>query len=187
MGEEEGGGRARGCAPAGRPGTLPAWPGPLPQRQIPCLPQRRALYPLIDAESLGFVIQQLIVSIPPRAVAVRAWPFLSLSVVPQGLGVFTLNSRPAKRIYSLIMELKTLLAWSWGAGGGGGVGKLGMGGGSVSLAPFSGETFGFMWRLVILSLSPSSACCSSLKIFCHVYWDNEGLFFYFYSNINVRK
>lgn len=71
-------------------------------------PHRRAAPPLMNAESLGFVIQQLIVSIPPREEAARAKPFLSHSVVPQALGVFTLNSRPGKRIYSLIAERKAL-------------------------------------------------------------------------------
>lgn len=63
----------------------------------------------IDAQGSFFVIQQLILNIThptPRGKATRAKPFLSLSVVLQALGVFTLNSRPWKRIYSLITGIK---------------------------------------------------------------------------------
>lgn len=62
-----------------------------------------------DAQSRGSVIQQLILNIThptPRGKAARTKPFLSLSVVLQSLGVFTLNSRPWKRIYSLITGIK---------------------------------------------------------------------------------
>lgn len=62
-----------------------------------------------DAQSSGFVIRQLILNIAhptPGEKAARAKPFLSLSVVLQALGVFTLNSRPWKRIYSLITGIK---------------------------------------------------------------------------------
>jgi len=55
------------------------------------------------------VIHQLIVSVArphPRGKAARAKPFLSLSVVLKALGVFTLNSRPWKRIYSLVTGIK---------------------------------------------------------------------------------
>ena len=131
---------------------------------------RDALYPLIDAESLGFAIQQLIVSIPPRGEAVRAWPFLSLCGPSGSWSVYT-ELQASKENLQPYHGIK-------GAVGLEGEGQGGMGGGiCISLAPFSGETFGFMWRRIILSSFSSSACCSSLKIFCHVYWDNEGLFF----------
>ena len=78
MGEEEGGDGpvAAPCWASWDPACL-ARP---PSRSARYLARPRdALYPLIDAESLGFVIQQLIVSIPPRGEAVRAWPFLCYS------------------------------------------------------------------------------------------------------------
>ena len=67
----------RSCALLGVPGTLPAGPGPAPSARYLAHP-RGALCLLIDAESLGFVIQQLIVNIPPRGEAVRAWLACSL-------------------------------------------------------------------------------------------------------------
>lgn len=53
--------------------------------------------------SLGFVTEQLTRSIPLEEKQLEP-SYFSLSVAPQALGVFTLNSRPAERIYNLIME-----------------------------------------------------------------------------------
>ena len=75
-------------------------------------PLHPALSPLqrltTTLDSLGLGIQQLTVSIPLEEKQLEPSHF-SLSVVPQALGVFTLNCRPGKRIYSLITEFKVLL------------------------------------------------------------------------------
>lgn len=76
---------------------------------------RDALYPLIDAESLGFVIQQLIVSIPPRE-AVRAWPFLSLCGPSGSWSVYT-ELQASKENLQPYHGIKDAVGLELGAGG----------------------------------------------------------------------
>lgn len=85
---------------------------------------RDALYPLIDAESLGFVIQQLIVSIPPRE-AVRAWPFLSLCGPSGSWSVYT-ELQASKENLQPYHGIKDAVGLELGAGGWG-VGQAGNG------------------------------------------------------------
>ena len=136
------------CAPLGIPGPAcsgPTGPGPPPSPTLPsAFPQREILSPpqgltaLDRGGEFGFcdLTADSEHSLQRRSSQSRFSLSLSLSVVPRALEVFTLNSRPAKRIYSLITELKALSA------GGGGVGRAG--GMCVSLPPFLRETFGFM-------------------------------------------
>lgn len=135
MGEEEGGDGpvAAPCWASWDPACL-ARP---PSRSARYLARPRdALYPLIDAESLGFVIQQLIVSIPPRGEAVRAWPFLSLCGPSGSWSVYT-ELQASKENLQPYHGIKGAVGLELGAGGGGWCGGGGASGewevGSVSL------------------------------------------------------
>lgn len=104
--------------PPSSPGLAPGAPPP-PPSPAPPTPRTSPQHPPLSlpagargarasrpGQSLGFVIQQLTMSIPLEEKQLEP----SYFALP-ALGVFTQNSRPGKRIYSLIMEFQPLLAW----------------------------------------------------------------------------
>ena len=177
------------CAPLGIPGPAcsgPTGPGPPPSPTLPsAFPQREILSPpqgltaLDRGGEFGFcdLTADSEHSLQRRSSQSRFSLSLSLCGPSGSWSIYT-KLQASKENLQPYHGIKGAVGWRWWGG---------ESGWNVCLS--SSFSKGDFWLHVggwLFSLS-SSAWSSSLKFFCHVYWDNEDLFFYFYSNINVRK